>query len=337
MVCCGSALLRAQQNDEAIVTIIFDPVPTPFPYFDLRESVSSGITAAGINAALDFIIQANKPWTYYTGVAAGAGALATGIPGAQATLYIVGQTLDFYIFKSPEGSSIDLFLDGVAYTNFNTFAANEVWELVQVTFADGAQRRMDFVNAGPGAGNVSGTSWMALGGPFTLAGSNPYVQQRTTSNMALVNIISFSVRDSDGDSASIPIYVDTGMTIAEYQAFVTFFAPLLDSVLGSQIDSSTLTLNMTLPGGLKTEPVANIENQKGGNLSFMAANSRYKHSTRLPGLLPANFSGKSVLTTGDMDTLIQGIIAGDATVIPRDRQGNDLTALASAVKTFRRR
>lgn len=319
------------------MAIIFDPLPDPFPYFDLRNAFTAGIEAAAINTALDFVIQANKPWAYYAGVASGAGALACGIPGAQATLFVVGNTLDFYIFKSPEGSAIDLYLDGIAYTNFNTFAANEVWEAVQVAFTDGVQHRVDFRNAGPGAGNTSGIAWMALGGPFTISGSNPYVQQRSSNNMALVNIVSFSVRDSDGDTNSIPIYVDTGLTVAEYQAMVTAFAPLLDTIVGSVLESASLTIDMNLPAGLKTDPVANIENQKGANLSFSAANSRYKHGMRIPGLLPTLFSGKSV-NTGDADVaaFVQAILNGEATAVPRDRQGNDLTGLVTAVKSFRK-
>lgn len=320
------------------MAIIFDPIPNPFPYFNLRESVTAGIQAAAVNVALDFIIEANKPWAYYAGVASGAGALATGIPGAQATLYVVGQSLDFYVFKSPEGATLDLYLDGIAYTSVNTFAANEVWELIQVTFADGAQRRIDFRNAGPAVGNTSGISWLGIGGPFTLDGTDPQVQQRTP-GMALVNIVSFSFTDSDGDSNTVPFYMDTGLTIAEYQAFVTSMAPTLDALTGSLIDGAALTINLSLPGGLKTEPAAGIENQRGGNFSFVAANSRYKHSLRVPGIADEHFSGKAVNTgdAGDVDAFVTAVLTGVTPAIPRDRQGNDLTSLAAAVKTFRRK
>lgn len=320
------------------MAIIFDPLPDPFPLFDLRNVFTEGIQAAGINAALDFIAEANKPWSYYAGVASGAGALATGIPGAQATLFIVGNALDFYVFKSPEGSLIDMYLDGVAYTQFNTWAANDLWEAVQVNFGTDAQRRVEFRNAGLPAENTSGIAWMALGGPFTLSGIDPQVRERTP-GMALVNIVSFSLTDSDGDSNTVPFYIDTGLTIAEYQAFVDDIAPKLDAVTGSVIDAVTLTINLSVPGGVKGSAVAGIENQRGGNFSFSAANSRYKHSTRIPGITDDHFAGKSVKVgdAGDVDALVTAILTGVTPAIPRDRQGNDLTGLATAVKTFRRK
>lgn len=316
------------------MSLIFEPDPG---IFDLREIISGGLKQAATLAAIDFIAQENKSWAYYTGVGVGGTAVATGIPGAVASIYVVGTTLDFYVLKSPEGSNVDVFLDGVAAATVTTYALDTIWEQIQITFAEDAVKRVDFVNAGAPPENTSGISWMALGAPFTLEGSNPYYKQRSQ-NMALVNIISFSLLDDDGDTNSVPFYVDTGHTIGDYQLFVDSMAPALDDITGALITGASLTVNLTLPGPLKAAPVANSENQRGGNFSYLAANSRYKHSTRVPALLDTKFSGKSVNTTDpDVQTFLTTMLTGVAPVIPRDRQGNDLTSLSAAVKAFRRK
>lgn len=316
------------------MSLIFDPDPQKF---FLRENFQQGLVLGSLFGVADWLNSDFQGWGYYAGVVAGSTVLATYGPGAQATLYAAGTALDFFVFKSPEGSTIDVFLDGFSSTRIETYAANSVWEAVSIPLVEGVLKRIDLRHTGPSPGNTEGVSVMAFAGPFTLQGTNPQIKQRT-SNMALVNIISFSIRDDDGDVASIPVYVDTGLTVVEYQLLVTNLAPLIDAVIGGVIDAATLTLNMSLPAGLKAAPTQYSETQIGGNFTFTAANSRYTHSIRIPAIDPAKLSGKSVnLADTDVAALVTGLENGSGPAIPRDRQGNDLVAVTAATKTFRRK
>ncbi|XWX02998.1 hypothetical protein VZO05_10840 [Aggregatilineales bacterium SYSU G02658] len=112
---------------------MYDPLNHISPLFvELRRVVGEGLMQAGLAIGLDHANRTPKPWAYYAGVLAGATAIASGIPNASLTIYVAASALDMFIFKSPEGGLVDVFIDGVAATNFTTFAANQIWEAYQV-------------------------------------------------------------------------------------------------------------------------------------------------------------------------------------------------------------
>lgn len=317
---------------------------SPREVFDLRAAILAGIVKALVSAAADFLAEDNKPWEYYVGVGFGGTVAATGIPGASATVYVVGTGVDLLLFKSPDGSSVDLFLDGVLSTTVDAFTDDlPEWFTVGVAFAPGVLHRIDIVNnVNENPAKESPINWLAIG-DIEVLGSGAYAQGKS-SPMSLYNI-SYSLLDDDGDVDTFAMKVIASThTIAQIQEAAQDFALLLDEVTGAQITGIAVTLEASLPGGLKSSPVATIENQKGATLSFTLDGSSYRDSLRIPAVKVGLFAGKNLNTSDtDVTALITAITdgitvtaGGGATVEPANRFEYEYSALASAVKSFRK-
>lgn len=310
------------------------------PTVSVWQMLGQGAMQAILAAAGDFIAGQNKPWTYYLGIGSSGAAMATGIPGAAITMYAMGETLDTLFLHSPEGSLVDCYLDGIAVGTINTYSANQVWQNFQVNLDTTRYKRVDFVNRTTASGNVSGIAWMAIGG-LTLAGLNAQFQEHMNS-MPNPFSVSFSIEDRDGDNSTVIIFLDSTFTLAQYAGFVTNFAPLLDAVTQGKIVSATLNMDMTLPGGLKASATSTAENQVGG-LWTMATPARYKHGIRVPALVDSLFVGKNVnysaagAAQNFTNAITGGVDVSGTQIIPRDGYGNDLTSVATAVKSIRRK
>ena len=318
----------------------------PRDVFDLRLAILTGIFKAITSAAVDFIAEENKPWEYYLGVGFGETSVAaTGWVGASATVYFVGETFDTLFLHSPEGSSVDLFLDGVLYTSVDTFLDDvPAWQAFGIAgLAGGVLHRLDIVNAvNENEEKTSPINWLAFG-EIEVGGEGAYAQGRS-SGMATYNI-SYSLLDDDGDTDTFAIKVlAASHTMAQITEAAQDFALLLDEVTGSKIAGIAVTLEASLPGGLKSSPVGTIENQKGATLSFTLDGSPYRDSMRIPGVKVGLFTGKNLNTADtDVDALIDAITGGivvtadsGATVEPANRFEFEYASLASAVKSFRK-
>lgn len=316
------------------MTIIYSPEKI----FDLREELEGALVVAAFRAALDFIAGINQPWVYYAGVALGQMAIATGIPGAAATLYAVGDTVDALLFKSPDGSDARIFLNGIAHATIDTYAASAVWEWVNLATLVGAQpNRIDIVNNGPSSNpSASGIAWLAMG-PLSIVGQGAYARE-----VDKVNTLLYRLKDSETDKneASVPVYLPSGLTLAVVQAFSDFFVPLLDDGTGSQVMEASVTFELTLPGGLKATPDANILNERGGLITFDTTGPR-ADSFRIPAILPAIMSGDSFSLE---DSVIAALITALTTehssagtpVRPVTSQNYQYSAARAGKRSFRK-
>lgn len=155
--------------------------------------------------------------------------------------------------------------------------------------------------------------------------------------MAVVSVLSYSILDADGNVKSMPIYIPAGATVANIQLFSDALAPILDDVLDGKIDGVTLSIGLTLPGGLKITPVANSNVQEGALLGFDVAASNYKHSIFVPAWATGFFTGNEVDTVAtEVGALATQLVTGSNSIAPSDRAGLDLVALTDGKKRFRK-
>ena len=156
--------------------------------------------------------------------------------------------------------------------------------------------------------------------------------------MPQTNIV-FSVQDDESDTklASVPFFVPDGDTLAHYTAYMEAAAAVLDDVTGSQIMRAQLVLDLTLPGGLKSAPVAAALNERGG-LWVMTTSGPYGDSFRVPAILTSIMPGDSFdIASGAADTFSNFLIAGDGVVITKTRNAFDYLARVTGKKSFRRK
>lgn len=154
--------------------------------------------------------------------------------------------------------------------------------------------------------------------------------------MALTNLLSISLQDASVGQKALPIYFPDTVTLANLQTFLTSFGPLLDAVIDAKILAAQATVQLTLPGGLKSDAVVGNTVHEGALLSFNAANTIYKPSIYIPSWENAGFAGDVVLESGEYATLQAAITAGLATFQPSDKYANDITSLIGGVRKFRK-
>lgn len=316
-------------------SIIYEPAAE---ILNLREIVSGGIVQAGILAAVDFIAGDNKPWSYYAGVFSGAAAVATGIPGAAATLYVVGDVLDAYVFKTPDSSDLRIFLNGVQVASLETYALTEVWEAIQSIALDPNKvNRVDFVHNGPGL-QAASFGWLAL--------SNIIVTGTTTTPQVLRSLtvahdtLVFRFKDSESDTreSSIPVYLPTGFTLAQVQTYSDAIGLELDALTGAQMTTVEITFQLTLPAGVKNAPVAASLNERGGLITFDTSGPR-SSSIRIPAMSTTIMPGDSfALTNASVAALITRLTTQTtaANVRPVTDQGHNWVTARKGAKSFRK-
>ena len=162
-------------------------------------------------------------------------------------------------------------------------------------------------------------------------------QTRRNSSMANVDLITFQLTDAAGKVAQCHVYVPSGETIEDIQALATAIATELDDVTAAVITEASVRLSLTLPGGLKAEATAGHYVNLGANFAFDAADTEYRHTIRVPGILEALLSGDTVIMAdADVAAFTTAIVDGTALVDPSDRYGNDLVAVLPSMATFRR-
>lgn len=299
--------------------------------FDLRAALVSGVIHAIVLAIGDFISQDNKPWAYYTGAALGYTAAATGIPNAAATMYVVGEFVDITLFHSPDGSDVQLFLDGVLIATADTYVASgSNWAAVGMAMAAGVLHRIDVVNSpSTNEDKTSTIEWLGIGA-VEVTGDGAQILR--TAHMAY-DTINFRVADSEGGrTATYPHRVAAGLSREDLQTEVDAMAELLDNVTAGQIVSVDVEISLDLPAGLKATPNALSVNERGGLVSFTTTGPR-GDSVWIPAVLPslAPTEGEFDITTGAMDLFVDRVIAEGKTV-----QDYDFLTRKKGVRSIRK-
>jgi hypothetical protein len=154
--------------------------------------------------------------------------------------------------------------------------------------------------------------------------------------MALVSAISMSVVDDRGKSESVVVYVPADATLEEIQAFSNELVTALNSVTGGFIESSTVTINLSLPAGIRSGADADAFNTTGAILGFSAANTIYRQSIRIPAIVPNLVSGGEVVADHALLMAVRNLmISGNAATDPVDKYGNDINGFIGASMSFR--
>lgn len=303
----------------------------------LRNFLWAGLVKALTALAADFNAGTNKPWTYYLGVGIGGACAATGVPGAAATAYVIAATLDIWIFKSPDGSIVKFYVNGLQRAVVDASSPTSGWIKVTLDTNTGGQAQVDIVNGEPGVDNTSGISWMAI----SQLESGGIVLTEEDWPVSLFQA-SIGVKDADGNPRTMPLYASLGtLTLTQIAGYLQRAATLTNNVIEGKVTGINLTLDVDLPSGLRANPLNHSNVQEGALFDFGAANTTYKYGLWVPAFRQDIMVGKEV-DTADTDVsnfvnfLITGEAIGGATVQGTDRYENDLQALLSAVKRFRK-
>jgi hypothetical protein len=137
----------------------------------------------------------------------------------------------------------------------------------------------------------------------------------------------------------MPWFAPATASEAQLQAGIDLLAPVLDAVNDGVIADITITKPMTLPAGLKANPNANSEVQKGALLDFSVLLTTRGFGLWVPAWLPAQFAADVPITTPASlgEAFINAYLAGDdSTWEPTNEYGLALNAFRSGEKRFRK-
>jgi len=148
----------------------------------------------------------------------------------------------------------------------------------------------------------------------------------------MVAILSIRGTDAFGNGGVVTYHLPDGLTIAQYQAFVTSHVPSLDDITGLKLNEASVTLALTMPA-VKATAVASSLSTAGANMSFDAAGTAYSHSIRIPAIRDELVSGKEINASVPVGvgptTAAQwaaDVITGETPALPSDRYDNKLEA-----------
>lgn len=158
--------------------------------------------------------------------------------------------------------------------------------------------------------------------------------------MANDNLLTVNITDDAGKPKTVNVFFTASTTLAQIQGWATEGIASLDAMIDGVIESAEVTLAITLPGGLKTTPVANSTVRRGALLSFDNP-TRYKWDQYIPTFTPSSMPNGVVDQTaaGIVDWLgemVNGVTVSAVLIQPTNASGEDLTDIHKATETFRK-
>lgn len=162
--------------------------------------------------------------------------------------------------------------------------------------------------------------------------------------MAAIYNLSYGLDGDNGKKQRMLVPIPRGtLTLAQVQSFSDAFAALLDETTEAVITDAQVVMQLSLPGGIKTDPVDASDAGVGAALSFAVSGTSYSHSVYLPGILDALKVGEDGVNTDDAGPMaaliaafVSGLNIGGTIIQPSDRSGADLTSLNGASQSKRK-
>ena len=153
-------------------------------------------------------------------------------------------------------------------------------------------------------------------------------------------LLSLGILDDAGATKRAPVFLPSTMTLAQVQGFSDVYAPLLNDAIDGIVTDAQVTFQLTIPGGLRTTPIADSTVRRGADLTFSNA-SRYKWPLYVPAW------SLDLITGGNIDiadpnasdlisAYVDGLVVASVTYQPLNGSGFDLTALSKSKEAFRK-
>lgn len=154
-------------------------------------------------------------------------------------------------------------------------------------------------------------------------------------------IVSVRISDADGEIFSMPLYGTAADTVTLAQIVLAVAAVItdLDAILDGKVIKAGCCIDVTLPGGLKTDPVDGSEIERTGLLRTANATSGRSWSIDIPAFAYDKFvSGMNQVNMVDSDVqaFATNFSVNAGNIVWTDPYGNVLTDILSGAKTFRK-
>lgn len=138
-------------------------------------------------------------------------------------------------------------------------------------------------------------------------------------------------------------FTDSAGLLANMDAAIAAYLPLLDAVVAGQILKAQIVIPVTLPGGLKAAAVADENNSVTALFDWLNATNTDKYGVAYPGWYTANpghgFEVAHPSIVNQSDAAVAAFISGNdvpvGTVALTDEDGQAFTGFSRAIKSGR--
>ena len=149
------------------------------------------------------------------------------------------------------------------------------------------------------------------------------------------DIISTNWKDVKGLPYSIPIYINSGQSIADIQTASDALVGALDDVTGGVLQSVYVVKLLDNPESIKTEATAGANRKDVANFNFETGEREgFPHA--VPAIMPSLVSGETVPNSGAVATYTALMATGATPVLPCDQSAKDLTGLRASSRGTRK-
>jgi hypothetical protein len=152
-------------------------------------------------------------------------------------------------------------------------------------------------------------------------------------------LLSVDVLDKLGVSTTHNLFLDAPdtSTLADFNSFLTDYAPLLDAITDGQITAAHVRQQLALPSGLKSAPASTAEVERTGLFNYTMSGNPYKFGIDVPAIADSKIvSGKINLTDSDILAWKSFILTGVGGITIVSKFLQSLIALVDALISFRK-
>ena len=150
---------------------------------------------------------------------------------------------------------------------------------------------------------------------------------------------SIQVQDADGSTKAFDLplkFDDATASLSAVLAWIAGLISALDPVIDVKVNKARVCFSVPLPGGIKSSPNAASINERTGLVQYAVSGSPFSYGVDIPGMLPSLFTGDTLAISGVVATLNTYLTTPSSTIVATDRNGNALTTVKKANKTFRK-
>lgn len=158
--------------------------------------------------------------------------------------------------------------------------------------------------------------------------------------MALTWELSLTLEDEEGKKSVVSMHLPGGTLQADAEAFASAISLLIDVITGAKITRIALALIVTLPGGLKSDALAESEVEIGARFGFIDAQA-FRTSLRVPSFLQALLvTGSNSVDVEDSDVaafvsaMTEGLTPISTLVQPSTNRSDDIVSMSTAIEAF---
>lgn len=148
-------------------------------------------------------------------------------------------------------------------------------------------------------------------------------------------LLSFRMVGNNGKPKTVPIWLGAATTLAEALAYAQAFVGPVEDLSDAYVQRAVVEFPLDISGQTKGAPDGDSYTHDGGRFTHDTV-GRYAHGTWIPAIKPAYLADTEIIDDLVVSAVEAALRVGLGGLAPTDGNGNDLTALLSKKRAYRK-